>query len=141
MSLWVKLRDGHGQSGRGRVTSRGEVITSLYEASTPVNKDLVDVNTAYNFFTPKIGNELVVTNVVVNASRSVSVLGALISVYEATTVSTATVSKLLFQFDLARQQIVSIPGLQVLVTEGRWLSAKTDSANVLITIAGYYRPV
>lgn len=139
MSIPAEIKDGRNTNYRAGVTKRNQLITSPLEYSTPVSKELSTINTAFNFFKPKAGRQLVVTDIIVGADRDVSpTTGALIEIY--TAISTTSISILtdILTLPLTKNASISLTGLNFLVDSGVWVNAKTDDATVFITIAGYY---
>jgi hypothetical protein len=94
---------------------------------------------AYNFAEPKQGKQIVITGIYLNGDKNVSVSDADVQVYEATGSDVTTVSKTILPAEVARNGRVDLGFTNpVLVNEGVWVNAKTDSANILATIAWYY---
>lgn len=67
-----------------------------------------------------------------------STVDATVVIYEATTDSTTTVSKVLIQFAVVQGDIINPARLNLLVNEGRYVNAKTDDDDVHMTILGHY---
>ncbi len=122
------------------VSDQGELITRGFAYSDPKfqNMDLVD--TAYNFFVANAGFRFVITGIILDANRNVGANGASVIIYEATTATTITVSKTLFEFDMVKQSSKVLVPLLVQTTEGVFVSGKTDDDDVLATVMGYYIP-
>ena len=122
-----------------KVTSRGQLVTAPLDFSCPVQADLTAACTAVNFFAPSSGQRLVVTAIFIGADRNVSQnCGALVEIYEATSATSLIVSKGIFKTGILRNGTLPLLGLNFLATQGVWLNAKTDDANINITIAGYF---
>ena len=136
--ITVKLGDGGETGNRVTVTPRHQLVVGPLEFSIPVQQDLDVVDTAFNFFEPVVGKILVITDIAINATKSASVNGSVVEIYETDSIDSITPSVGTFKFDIARQQVIVISNLNLLGTEGRFLNAKCDSATVLVTVAGYF---
>ena len=124
---------------QAKVTSRGQLVTAPLEFSDPVQNDLTVACTAVNFFAPSSGQRLVVTAIYIGADRNVSAnCGAAVEIYEATSATSTVVTKTIFKTGIIRNGNLPLLGLNFLATQGVWLNAKTDDANINITIAGYF---
>lgn len=124
---------------QAKVTSRGQLVTAPLEFSDPVQNDLTVTCTAVNFFTPQSGQRLVITAIFVGADRNVSQsCGAIVEIYEATSATSTIVAKTIFKTGIIKNGTLPLLGLNFLATQGVWLNAKTDDANINITIAGYF---
>ena len=61
-------------------------------------------------------------------------------IYEATTASTATVSKTILNVEMLKNSYRDITGLNLLITAGRYVNGKCDDDDVFVTLMGYYVP-
>jgi hypothetical protein len=61
-------------------------------------------------------------------------------VYEGTSATTTTVSKTLFQIEMAQVSNIALTPINILVDSGKYVNAKTDDDDVHMTIMGYYIP-
>jgi len=57
-----------------KVTSRGQLVTSPLEFSDPVFQSLDVDDTAENFFRPMPGKRLVITDIIIQTDRNVSII-------------------------------------------------------------------
>lgn len=141
MSLEVKVVDGRGTPAQVKVTSIGQIVISPYAYDESKFNELAAANTAYNFYTPKAGEQFVITGVFAVADKQVSSsVSADLVVYEATADDTTSVSKVLIQTAIVQDQIQAIMPLNILVSEGKYVNAKTTDDDVHMTIFGYYIP-
>jgi len=124
-------------SDAARVDSRGQLVTAPLEFSDPIFNNLAIDNTVYNYTVPVAGKRFVITGLVANATRSVGVNGTVVELYEASAVDSATVDKEIFTFDMARSTSLTVNPLNLIVSEGVWLNARCDDAEVFLTILGY----
>ena len=121
------------------VTSSGELVTAPLHYSETVFKELDVINTAYNFFTPKTGQQLVITGFSLKADRDVSnSVDATVIIYEASSVDTLTVDKTLFQDAMIRGERTGYTNTNLIVRPGKWVNVKTTDDDIHITILGYY---
>ena len=140
MSLAGRITNGHSVTPHmAGVSSNGELICSPLGYDESVFHDMTSINTAYNFYGARPGKQFVITNLIIFADRAVSNNdNTEIVVYEATSDSTTTESKVLIHLGMGRQTVHAISGLRLLVNEGLFVNGKTDDNNVLLTILGYY---
>ena len=97
--------------------------------------------TAYNFYEPRAGEQFVITGMRGKADRQVSTTAdADVIIYEATSATTTTVTKTLHQEAMVRGEAFTIVGIRLLITEGRWVNAKTSDDDIHMTIFGHYIP-
>jgi hypothetical protein len=121
-----------------------EVASTGAMVITPENDEIVFnelavANQAYNYYTPLAGSRFVLTGVVVGADKDV-VADATVVVYEATAPNTTTVSKVLFQFILLKNQQLVIPSFHILVSPDVWINGKTDDDDIHMSVIGHWLP-
>ena len=122
-----------------KVTSRGQLVTAPLDFSDPVQNDLTVTCTAVNFFAPSSGQRLVITSILIGADRAVSqACGAIVEIYEATSATSTIVAKGIIKTGIVKNGTLPLLPLNFLATQGVWINAKTDDANINITIAGYF---
>lgn len=139
MALEVKIQDGSGRQQLVKVTGRGQLVVGPIAYNTTESKSLTVVNTAYNFVEPIGGQRFVLDGIIFSTDKNVSQTdGAIITIYEATSATSATVAKSLFTLNLSRLTEDAITGLNVITTAGVWINAKTDDNNCSVTIIGYF---
>lgn len=125
---------------KAKVSKFGQLIVAPLQYSTPVSDTLNVINTAFNFITPKQDQSIVITDVIISASRTVGVNGADVFVYEADAPDTLTVEREIVALDMVKQTSLAQNGLNLLVPEGKFVNAKTDDADILVTIMFYRVP-
>lgn len=138
----IKVRIGDGKNGTSaKVSTIGQVITAPFAYDETVFKELAEVDTAYNFYGPKVAQQFVMTGVIFRADKQVSAnADATVVIYEATTDSSITVSRVLMQFAVVQGDIIPALPLNILVNEGVYVNAKTTDDDIHMTILGYYIP-
>jgi len=123
-----------------RVTQFGQLVTAPIAYSVPVTDTLVIVDTAYNYIEPEASHQIVITDIVLTADKSVGTGGASVQVYCASAIDSTTVLNDggVLDIEMLKNTSRDLIGLNFLVTEGFWVNAKTDDNNIQLTI-GYYR--
>ncbi len=141
MSANVGIKDSKtGQSVR--VTRFGQLVVSPLAFSTPVARELDTINTAFNFLAPEDGTSIVITDILVSADKDVSnVDPAEIEIYEADAADSLTATPSIISPRLSRAANLALNGVNLLIPEGKWVNAKTNDNNVLVTIMFYRVPV
>lgn len=144
MTLAVRL-EGHDHPKSGvtdvKVTGTGAVVTAPFAYDETVFKELAVDNTAYNFYVPKAGAQFVITGIRAKADRQVSVgTDATVVIYEASAVASTVVDKALHQESMVQGESITLLPTNILVSEGKWVNAKTTDDDIHMTIMGYYIP-
>ena len=141
MSIHSVITDGYAGMNIARVSEYGQLITAPYDYDTSVFAELAVDNTAYNFFAPKAGQRFVITVITGKANRNVSnTVDATVIVYEASASDTTVVDKVLFETAVIRGELITPPRLNLLVSAGKYVNAKTTDDDIFLTIMGYYIP-
>lgn len=141
MSIQTNIIDGSGKAYKAKVSSIGEIVTGPFTYDDASFKLLDVADTAYNFYKPVVGKQFIIKGIFLKANKLVSnVTDATIIVYEATSDSSTTVSKVLFQTSMTSGDIVSANPVNIIVTEGLYLNGKTDDDDVAMNIIGHYIP-
>jgi len=133
----VRISD-DASSNTAKVTEHNQLVVGNLDFSVSIQHDMNVDDTAFNFFKPRSGHIFIITDIIVNATRLITAQGSIVEVYEASDELSTIVNKPLFKFDVARQQVISLPGLNIGITEGEFLSAKCDSDTIFLTICGYF---
>jgi hypothetical protein len=124
-----------------KVTPSGELVVAPLEYSKAKFLFLNVVDTAFNFYTPEPNSQFVITGFNMKADRNVSqTTDASVIIYEgdSDTDTTAAEADILFQEAMIRGERTGYTNTNLLVSEGRWVNAKTTDANIPLTIMGYY---
>ena len=141
MSIHSVITDGYAGMNIARVSEYGQLITAPYDYDTSKFVELAVDNTAYNFFAPKTGQRFVITVITGKANRNVSnTVDATVIVYEASASDTTVVDKVLFETAVIRGEPIRPPRLNLLVSAGKYVNAKTTDDDIFLTIMGYYIP-
>jgi len=124
---------------RCKVTNIGQVVTAPY-AYNSVKYLLLDTAAAgYTFYEPKPGQQFVLNGIVLTADSNV-VTSCIVDIFEATAANSATIGTGIFHFEILKNATVQLFGLNILVSEGVFLNAKTNDDDVYCTMMGYYIP-
>lgn len=128
-----------GRNGRvAEVTSLGQLVVAAAAYDESVFKELAENNIAYNFYPPKTGKQFVITLIRAKADRDVSpTVDAVVVIYEADSATTTTVDKVLHQEAMVKAEDVTLP-VNLLVSAGKFVNAKTTDDDIHMTIMGYY---
>ena len=121
-----------------RVTEFGQLVVAPIAYSTASSATLAIIDTAYNFIEPKGGHQIVITDVILTSDRLVGANGASVQLYTATSPISTDPSPVMLDIEMLKNTSRDLIGLNLLVTKGRWVNAKTNDNNIQITI-GYYR--
>ncbi len=141
MSTPTNIIDGGNSKSAAKVTPQGQLVTGSLSFDDVVFKELAEANTAYNFYPPKPGCFFVITGIIAKADKQVStVTDADVIIYEAVSDSTTTVYKTLFQTAMVQDDYISILPLNIKVSGGKYINAKTTDDDIHMTITGYYVP-
>ena len=133
------IQDGLGRGHIATVTHTGQLVVGSYAFDSVKQLTLDTAAAGYTFFKPKSGQQFVLTGVILTADKNVST-DCIVNVYEATTEDSATIETSIFQFEILKNGDRQLTGLNVLINEGKFLTAKTDDDDVYATLMGYYIP-
>lgn len=136
--IHVGIRDGWGTGTRACVTPRGQLVTAPLEYSTFYNTTANVDDTAFNLVTPQSNKRFVITTITLYANKNVGILDAVVDLYEASSPSSTTIDKQLLKQEMPQKTSLVLTGLNIIVTEGKWINVKTDDNDVFVNIAGYY---
>lgn len=134
-----QIQDGRGSNQLAGVTPLGELLVAGFGTLSNISKfNAMTSGAAFNFFGPIAGQMFIITSIVFTGP-----INAIVKVFEASSASSVTIDKLLFQLNLgaATQMSVNFPfGGFIGVSEGEYVNANTDTSTVNMNIIGYYHP-
>lgn len=140
MSLGVEIKDDDSDI-RARVTKYGQLVTAPLQYSTPVEREMLIPDLAYNFIEPQPGQEIIVTDIIASADRNVSnTTPADVMIYESDGIDSLVNIQNIARPQLVRSANASYTGLNLIIPQGTWLNAITDDAGILLFIYYYYVP-
>jgi len=126
-------------SDSAKVTTIGQLVVAPY-AYNEVKYLLLDaVDTGYTFYEPKAGQQFVLTAILLTADSNVTT-SCVVDIYEAVLAASATIGTSIFHFEILKNGYRDLSGLNILITEGVYVNAKTNDDDVYLTILGYYIP-
>jgi len=133
-------------SGNGRsadVSVNGEMITRAFNYSTPAFQNMDQTTDAFNFQSPSVGEQFVITGVVLSGNRDIGVNGAITTIYEATGIdsTTITAARILLEVEIPKSTVFPFLVPNILVGEGFFVNGHTDDNNVRVALYGYFVPV
>jgi hypothetical protein len=130
-----------GSGNRATVTRFGQLVVAPVDYSVPVAQTLDLVNTAYNFVEPSQGQNIVITDIILTANKNVGVNDATVTLYEASDVNVTVSDKDILNLEMIKQSNIVMTGLNMIVSEGKFVNAKTDDNDIFVTIMYYRVPV
>lgn len=119
------------------LTPSGELVVAPLKNDDSYHQQLDATATAFNFVPPKVGFQFVITGFIAVSDKNITA-DAIVDIYEATSDTETTISKILLKFAMTKNQSIPANSLRILVSEGVWVNAKTDDATIHITLFGYY---
>lgn len=134
----TSITDGSGTSNQVIVTARGQLVTSPLDYSLAYNATAGTANVAANLVVPITSKGFVVTSIHMYANKNVGAGDATVVLYEASSATTTTVDKTVFQAEMPKNSSRDLTGLNLFITAGKWLNIKTDDDDVYATVLGYY---
>lgn len=142
MPLKTTIKDGYnGSNFLAGVSSSGELTIGGFPGASPSFQYIDTINTAFNFFIPKAGYNLIITSIILSSNGS-----PIINIYESSSPTSLIIDKTLININLAGVgsgiYILPFPfGGFLQVTEGEFVNVTITAATIRMTIIGYYRPV
>lgn len=141
MSVPTSLVDSSTQNA-ARVTKYGQLVTAPLDYSAPIEQNLSVIDTAFNFIEPLQNHDIVITDIIISADKSVSgTTPADVRIYTADAPDSITVISGIVSPQPLRGVTIALTGLNFIVGRGVWVNAKTDDNSVLATVAYYYIPI
>jgi hypothetical protein len=126
---------------RAKFNQLGQLETAPGEFDLPKFNSLAVNDQAYNYYTPIPSYQFIITGILAFATKDVADnTDTSIIIYEATTPSTATASKVILQFGMGQLTVLPMPGIRLLVSEGVYINAKVDDATVDLNLFGHFVP-
>lgn len=123
------------------VTENGQLIVAPISYSEPYYVKLAVLNTPYEIIPGITNKAFVITGILIASDKNFAsaTVAEAVTIYEAAVEDISTQLKILFQFDLLRNERVVATGLNIITNTARSLvGIAPTSAAVDITLAGYY---
>jgi hypothetical protein len=125
-----------------RVTKFGQLVVAPIAYSAPVSRNLNVVDQAFNFLAPESGQSIVITDIIISGDKAISPTDpAEVEIYQAEAVDSLIASPSILSPRPGRGENIPLNGMNLLIPAGKWVNAKTNDNNVLITIMFYRVPV
>ena len=124
-----------------RITTAGQIVTGnlAFDLTKFVKLDVA--TTVYNFYKPKAGLQFIISGIIATGNKSIAANAeALVEIYEGSSITDATVDKELITFGLTQSTVLPMFPLNILVSEGKFVNARTSDDDVFLTVVGYYIP-
>jgi len=138
MAINTTIKDGKGNGNEACVTNRNQLVVAPLDFSTAYSVEADTINTAFNFVPPEPKKQFVITDILLYANKGVGASDATVDVYEATSDTETTISKSILAMEMLKQTSRDMTGLNLIVSEGKWVNIKTDDNTIFATIMGYY---
>jgi hypothetical protein len=75
---------------------------------------------------------------IIEDGQGVGASDATVDVYEADSATETTVTKSILAIEMLKNTARDITGLNLIVTEGKWVNIKTNDNTIFATLMGYY---
>jgi hypothetical protein len=138
MAVKFEIGDGSGEEYKAKVTSRGQLVVAPLDFSTFYNVTADVVDTGYNLAPPKSSERFIITAIHLYANKNVGAGDATVVLYEADSSTETTATKTIINIEMLKQTSLNMTGLNIIVTEGKWVNIKTDDDDIFANVAGYY---
>lgn len=124
-----------------RITTAGQLVTGNLAFDLTEFAELAVDNQVYNFYKPRAGLQFVISGIIATANKSVAANAeAFVEIYEGSSISDGTADKALISFVLTQSTVLPMFPLNILVSEGKFVNARTDDNSIFLTVIGYYIP-
>ena len=123
-----------------RVSEFGALAVAPLQYSTVFSTKMDTTGLAYTLIEPKGAHSIIITDIVMTGSKNVGVNNSLIEIYSVDTQGSLDASAGVFTSEVAKNASLVLNGLNFIIPEGRYLTAKIDDADVFIAIGYYYVP-
>lgn len=121
------------------VSDYGELVTAPLNYNSVSYQELASTGTAYNFATPKAGEEIILNGIIVSAGKNVSATTAAeVVLFRATGPDSAVVDKVIVSLELLKNERSSYFGLNLKIQNGFWINATTTDAEIKMSVFYYY---
>lgn len=138
MTIKTRLVDGRGKAHQAEVTSRGQLVVSSIDFSVFHSVILSTINTGFEIVPPKTGKIFIITTIELYADKSVGASDASVQLYESDESAVTTIVNPVFNTEIPKVRDRVLTGLNVQVSSGKFLNAKTNDNNIYVNVAGYY---
>ena len=138
MSIQTRIAGGK-KRNEALVTDLGQLVVAPFSPSNFYLGSTVSNNVPVNVVIPKKKHKFIITSIILSADRSVAQNGAVTTIFENGIGPTGTaVEKVIITEEIAKQTRMTATGLNIEVTEGKWINVVSDDVIVRCNIAGYF---
>lgn len=139
MAVFSKIVDGQTNSS-AQVTNRNQLVVGQAAFSEASSVALITDDVPLNLWEPKSKHNFIITDIILRGDKNVSnTVDATVTIYESSVgPDSATQTKVVLSTVIPRSGVLVLNGLNLEVTEGRWVNAVTSDNNIYVTIMGYY---
>lgn len=120
-----------------KVTKYGQLVSAPIEFSEFYAATAGTDDVPVNVVKPKSNKQFVITAMIISANRNVTAQSA-ITIYEASGPNATTQDKVILSVEVSKNTTLPLTGLNILISEGKWINAVADDDDAFINISGYY---
>lgn len=121
------------------VTELGEVAVSPLFFSKFYNGATAANDVPVNIVPPKHGMIFIIKAIILSGDRSIGASGAVTALYENNTSGVDTVQEsVIITEEIGKQTRMVVSGVNIAVTQGKWVNLVSDDVIVRCNIEGYY---
>jgi len=135
MTIPVHLQGGNGNLAQ---VSRGGAVMVSQNFSTAEKITLIADDTALTIITPRAGERMIITGLIVNTDRNIGVNGAAVQIYESDGEDSSVASTAILSFDIPKSTTVVTSPLLIETTQGKFINAISDDSSVNVTLLCYF---
>ena len=138
----VQLISGNGNGIPVGISGNGELITRAFSYSDPAFQNMDNTTDAFNFQSPQVGYQFVITGAIISGNRDIGVDGAITTIYGATVIDSTniTAARTFLEVEVPKNTVFPFVLPNVLVDEGLFVNGKTDDNSVRVALYGYFVP-
>ena len=134
----VKVASAAGNGTQTVVTKRGQLVVSSIDFSTFYATELNVINTGFEIVAPNTNKNFIITTIFMYANKGVGAADASVQLYESSESAILTIDKQVFNTEMPKYSKIVLTGLQIEISQGKWLNAVTDDNTIFVNVAGYY---
>lgn len=124
-----------------RVSEFGALAVGPLQYSTVSSIKMDTTGLAYTVIEPIGKHSIILTDIVLTASKNVGVNNSLVEIYASDIEGSLNAAEGVFQSEVAKNSSLVLNGLNFIIPEGRYLLSKIDDADIFIAVGYYYVPV
>ena len=133
-----KIIDGFGAKFSAKVSRFGQFVTGPLDFSEFHNVSLITNNIPLSLINPIMGKHFIITDIIIYGSRDVGVNDATVSLYESDELDGITARRVILPAEIPKNDRLILTGLNIITSQGSWITAVTDDNTVFVTVGGYF---